>query len=207
LRGDLQCGTVALTRLRRFSGAAAAAEPVTVVALGDSLTAGYGLPDGEGLVPQLQGGCRRQRAAVVVQNAGVSGDTTAGGVARLDWALGPEAEALIVELGGNDMLRGLSPAEVRANLIAILQGGAAGACRSFWSDEGAGELGAGLQGGVRCDLSRSAAEYGALLAENFFHGLIAAGGDPADGPQARDGDRLDAGGRHPPEQCPKGCQG
>jgi acyl-CoA thioesterase-1 len=53
---------------------------------------------------------------VVVQNAGVSGDTTAGGLSRVDWALGPEADALIVTLGGNDLLRGLDPAEARANL-------------------------------------------------------------------------------------------
>jgi acyl-CoA thioesterase-1 len=98
----------------------AGAEPVTVVALGDSLTAGYGLPEGEGLVPQLQGWLRAQGSDAVVVNAGVSGDTTAGGLARLDWSLTPDTDALIVTLGGNDLLRGLDPATTRANLDAIL---------------------------------------------------------------------------------------
>lgn len=101
------------------------AEPVTVVALGDSLTAGYGLSPEAGLVPQLQAWLTEQGRDVVVVNAGVSGDTTAGGLARLDWSLTPETDALIVELGGNDMLRGLPPAEARANLEAILKAGQA----------------------------------------------------------------------------------
>ena len=79
----------------------AAAEPVTVVALGDSLTAGYGLADqSQGLVPVLEGWLKAKGHDVVVQNAGVSGDTTAGGLARIGWALGPDADALIVTLGG-----------------------------------------------------------------------------------------------------------
>lgn len=101
--------------------APALAEPLTVVALGDSLTAGYGLPDGDGLVPQLQAWLRARGHEVTILNAGVSGDTTAGGLARLDWSLTPETDALIVALGGNDMLRGLPPAEARANLDAILK--------------------------------------------------------------------------------------
>lgn len=91
-----------------------------MVALGDSLTQGYGLPPEEGFVPQLQGWLRDHGADAVVLNAGVSGDTTAGGLARADWALVPQTDVLIVELGGNDLLRGLSPAEARANLDAIL---------------------------------------------------------------------------------------
>ncbi len=96
------------------------AAPVTVVALGDSLTQGYGLPPEDGLVPQLEAWLRARGADVTVMNAGVSGDTTAGGLARTDWALVPETGALIVALGGNDLLRGLSPAEARSNLDAIL---------------------------------------------------------------------------------------
>ncbi len=91
-----------------------------MVALGDSLTAGYGLPEGEGFVPQLQAWLRAQGSDAVVANAGVSGDTSAGGLARLDWSLTPETDALIVTLGGNDLLRGLDPAATRANLDAIL---------------------------------------------------------------------------------------
>jgi len=100
--------------------APAFAEPVTVVALGDSLTQGYGLPDVQGFVPQLQGWLDAQGADAKVVNAGVSGDTTAGGLARTDWALTPDVDALIVNLGGNDMLRGIDPASSRANLDAIL---------------------------------------------------------------------------------------
>jgi len=101
---------------------AVSAEPVTIAALGDSLTAGYGLPDGEGFVPQLQAWLIGQGHDVIVLNAGVSGDTTAGGRARLDWTLTPDVDAVIVELGGNDLLRGLAPEEARSNLEAILQG-------------------------------------------------------------------------------------
>lgn len=98
----------------------AAAEPITIVALGDSLTAGYGLPPEDGFVPQLQRWLDAKGAGAAVINAGVSGDTTAGGLARTDWALVPETDAVIVTLGGNDLLRGLPPEEARANLGAIL---------------------------------------------------------------------------------------
>lgn len=96
------------------------AAPLQIVALGDSLTAGYGLPPDQGLVPQLQAWLAAAGADVAVQNAGVSGDTTAGGRARLDWSLGNGADALIVALGGNDLLRGLPPEQSRENLDAIL---------------------------------------------------------------------------------------
>ncbi len=97
-----------------------AADPVTIAALGDSLTAGYGLPPGEGFVPQLQAWLDSKGAEAVVLNAGVSGDTTAGGLARADWTLTPEVDAMIVELGANDVLRGLDPGQARANLDAVL---------------------------------------------------------------------------------------
>ena len=91
------------------------------MALGDSLTHGYGLDPAEGFVPQLQAWLRTHGAAdVTVVNAGVSGDTTAGGLARLDWSLAGGGDALIVALGGNDLLRGVDPAASRANLDAIL---------------------------------------------------------------------------------------
>ena len=103
-----------------LSFSVASAEPLSVVALGDSLTAGYGLPEGEGFVPQLKGWLAAQGSDALVVNAGVSGDTSAGGLARLDWSLTPETDALIVALGGNDLLRGLDPATTRSNLEAIL---------------------------------------------------------------------------------------
>jgi len=96
------------------------AEPVTVAALGDSLTQGYGLPQDAGLVPQLQAWLRQHGAEVTLINAGVSGDTTAGGLARVDWTLTPEVDGMIVALGGNDLLRGIDPAVTRGNLAGIL---------------------------------------------------------------------------------------
>ncbi|SFJ81076.1 acyl-CoA thioesterase-1 [Jannaschia pohangensis] len=96
------------------------AETLEIVALGDSLTAGYGLPDGQGFVPQLQAWLDDNGVDATVVNAGVSGDTTAGGLARLNWALSDGTDAMIVALGGNDLLRGLPPEASRANLDAIL---------------------------------------------------------------------------------------
>jgi len=100
--------------------AAAGAGPVRIAALGDSLTQGYGLAQGEGLVPQLQAWLVARGHDAIVINAGVSGDTTAGGLSRLDWTLADGPDAMIVALGGNDLLRGIDPAASRANLEAIL---------------------------------------------------------------------------------------
>ncbi len=97
-----------------------AAEPVTIAALGDSLVHGYGLAPDMGFVPQLQRWLTDRGQDVVLINAGVSGDTTAGGLARVDWTLGSNIDALIVSLGSNDALRGIRPEVVRANLDAIL---------------------------------------------------------------------------------------
>lgn len=113
---------LSLTLALPFCGAFAAnAEAVTVFALGDSLTAGYGLPEADGLVPQLNAWLADQGAAITVLNGGVSGDTSAGGLSRLDWSLTPEVDAMVVTLGGNDLLRGLQPEVTRANIEAILQ--------------------------------------------------------------------------------------
>jgi acyl-CoA thioesterase-1 len=101
------------------AGAHAAA--VKVLALGDSLTAGYGLTHHEdGFVAVLQQALDRAGADAHVIDAGVSGDTSAGALARLDWALGDDPAAAIVELGGNDALRGLPPAQMEHNIGAIL---------------------------------------------------------------------------------------
>ena len=97
------------------------ADEVTVLAFGDSLTHGYGLPVNDGLVPQLQRWLDMQGEDVRLINAGVSGDTTAGGVARIDWSLTEDVDAMILTLGGNDLLRGLDPSVTRANLNKIIQ--------------------------------------------------------------------------------------
>lgn len=99
----------------------AAGEPLRIAALGDSLTQGYGLPAEEGFVPQLQAWLDHRGANVELINAGVSGDTTRGGLSRLDWTLGDGAGALMVALGGNDLLRGIDPAASRENLDEILR--------------------------------------------------------------------------------------
>ena len=100
----------------------AQAEALKLLALGDSLTAGYGLGPGDGLTDRLQAKIDERYGADVVRviNAGVSGDTTKGGLARLDWALFDEPDMALVALGGNDMLRGLEPADSYENLDGIL---------------------------------------------------------------------------------------
>ncbi len=103
-------------------GVGASADETRIAILGDSLVAGYGLRAEEGLVPKLQAWLDGHNASVSLQNAGVSGDTTAGGLARLDWTLSPDVNALIVSLGANDMLRGLPVAGIRSNLDAIVAG-------------------------------------------------------------------------------------
>ncbi len=97
------------------------AETVVVAALGDSLTQGYGLVENEGFVPQLSNWLTNKGADVQVVNAGVSGDTTQGGLARTAWTLTSDVDALIITLGGNDLLRGIDPAVSRSNLAGIIE--------------------------------------------------------------------------------------
>jgi acyl-CoA thioesterase-1 len=113
------CSVVLLTGTA--APAALADRPLHIVALGDSLTAGYGLPQKDGFVPRLQAALAAQGIAADIANAGVSGDTAADGLARLDWSVAQDTDAVIVELGANDMLRGVRPETTRAALDAILQ--------------------------------------------------------------------------------------
>jgi acyl-CoA thioesterase-1 len=98
----------------------AAATPVSIVALGDSLTAGFGLDPGEAFPEQLQAVLRARGHDVSVANAGVSGDTASDGLARLEWSVPAEADVVIVALGANDALRGIDPAVTRQALADIL---------------------------------------------------------------------------------------
>ncbi len=100
--------------------APAAAAPPRLLVLGDSLSAGFGLPHDQGFEVQLQQALKARGHEVTIIDGAVSGDTSAGGRARLDWALGDGADAAIVELGANDGLRGLDPKDMEANLTAIL---------------------------------------------------------------------------------------
>jgi acyl-CoA thioesterase-1 len=104
-----------------WSSMAAETGPIRILALGDSLVAGYGLPAEQGFVPQLQAALKKIGIEAKVLQGGVSGDTSAGGRARLAWALKAKPDVAIVELGGNDGLRGLEPRQTRANLDAILR--------------------------------------------------------------------------------------
>jgi acyl-CoA thioesterase-1 len=159
---------------------AVAAEPLTVVALGDSLTAGYGLDPAQGFVPQLQAWLVAQGQDVTVINAGVSGDTTAGGLSRLEWSLAPGTDALIVTLGGNDMLRGLPPEESRANLDGILKGAQAkGLPVLLVAMQAPGNYGPDYKAAFDAIYPELAAQYGALLAPGFFAPLLEGGADPA----------------------------
>jgi acyl-CoA thioesterase-1 len=91
-----------------------------IVVIGDSLSAGYGLPGPDAFPAKLEVALKNRGHEVSVENAGVSGDTTAGGRARLAWAIGNDPDAVIVELGANDALRGLDPAKAYDNLSAML---------------------------------------------------------------------------------------
>lgn len=98
----------------------AEAATIKLVALGDSLTAGYGLPPSDAFPAKLEAALKARGHDVTVANAGVSGDTTGDGLARLDWSVPPDAEAVIVELGANDALRGIEPKLSRDNLDKLL---------------------------------------------------------------------------------------
>ncbi|WP_298909809.1 arylesterase [uncultured Aliiroseovarius sp.] len=159
-----------------FMTSAAQAETTKILALGDSLTAGYGLPQGEGFVPQLEAALIQQGLDVQVVNAGVSGDTSAGGAARLGWILTDDIDVAMVALGGNDMLRGISPEETRRNLASIL---------TELQDKGIPTLLIGVLAssnfgeGYRADFAQVfpdlAQEFSVDLFPNFLEGIASAG--------------------------------
>lgn len=153
------------------------AEPVVIAALGDSLTQGFGLPQEQGFVPQLQGWLEENGADVRLINAGVSGDTTAGGLSRVAWTLTPEVDAMIVALGGNDLLRGIDPAASRANLEGILQAAAAAEVEVLLVGmQAPGNYGPDYKAAFDGMYPELAKEYDAQLMESFFAGL----GDTSD---------------------------
>jgi acyl-CoA thioesterase-1 len=103
------------------SAALASDRPLRIVAFGDSLTAGYGLPADAAFPTKLQQSLAAKGIATEIANAGVSGDTTSGGLARLDWSIPDGTEAVILELGANDSLRGVDPKLTRSALEAMLE--------------------------------------------------------------------------------------
>ena len=166
----------------------AQAETVTVAALGDSLTQGFGLPPEEGFVPQLQNWLQAQGEDVAVLNAGVSGDTTAGGLARVAWTLTPEVDAMIVALGGNDLLRGIAPEVARANLEGIMKEAALREMPVLLIGlEAPGNYGPDYKAAFDAIYPELAAQYGALHAHSF---VAALGDDPAEFGKLLQGDGL-----------------
>ena len=155
-------------------GSAAQAEEVVIAALGDSLTQGYGLPAEEGFVPQLQAWLDAEGVEAKIVNAGVSGDTTAGGRARVDWTLTPEVDAMIVTLGGNDMLRGLDPAQARGNINDILAAAKSAEVEVLLVGMSApGNYGAGYKADFEALYPDLAEAHGTQFYPDFFTGLLA----------------------------------
>ncbi|WP_227287336.1 arylesterase [Boseongicola sp. H5] len=174
---------------------AAVAEEITIAALGDSLTQGYGLVQEDGFVPQLQAWLRARGHEVTVINAGVSGDTTAGGLARVGWTLTPEVDAMIVALGGNDLLRGIAPEASRANLEGILQAADAGSVEVLLVGlQAPGNYGPDYKAAFDAMYPDLARAYGALHAESFLGGLETAAEGDRTGAIAR---YMQADGIHP----------
>lgn len=112
---------VALALLTPDAVSRAEPKETVIVAIGDSLVAGYGLPRDQSFPAQLEAALRERGKAVRVVNAGVSGDTASAALKRIDWALPADADAVIVELGGNDALQGLPPDATKAALAAIIE--------------------------------------------------------------------------------------
>ena len=157
-----------------MSAPQAAAAPVSVVAFGDSLSAGYGLNPGEAFPEQLERALRQRGLEVTVANAGVSGDTASNGLARLEWSVPADADIVIVEFGGNDALRGTDPAITRKALAAIvakLKGrGQTVLIAGMLAPRNMGDRFAAEFNAIYPDL---AAEYGVPLYPFFLEGVAA----------------------------------
>ena len=153
------------------------AEPFKIVGFGDSLMAGFGLGPDEGFTEKLQAALRAKGHDVTIANAGVSGDTSSGGLSRLDWSVPDGTQLVILELGANDMLRGISPditqnnlddmlAKLKQRKIAVLLAGM----------RAAPNLGADYQNGFDAIFPKLAEKYGVPLYPFFLDGVA---GDPA----------------------------
>lgn len=174
-------GKMACAIVIGLSAGAVSAETVTIAALGDSLTHGYGLPVEEGFVPQLEAWLEDAGHDVDIINAGVSGDTTQGGLSRVAWTLTPEVDAMIVTLGGNDLLRGIDPDVSRDNLEGIIQAGLAANVEILLVGMRAPlNYGPDYKQAFDAMFPTVAASYGTLHFEDFFQGLGGSESDPAD---------------------------
>jgi len=162
-----------LTITALLSAGAALAEPVKLVGFGDSLMAGYQLPASDAFPVKLEAALREKGYEVEIANAGVSGDTSSGGLARLDWSIPDGTKGVILELGANDALRGIPPEETEKNLDAML---------SRLKERGIAVLLAGMvappnmgpEYGERFNgiYQRLADKYGATLYPFFLEGVV-----------------------------------
>ena len=167
------------------------AQDLALLAFGDSLTHGYGLIEQEGFVPQMRGWLAQQGVSLRLVNGGVSGDTTAGGAARIEWSLTEDIDAMILALGANDMLRGIDPATSRDNLARIL---AAAQARDLpvllVGFEASNNFGPDYKAAFDGMYPELAAQYDVLFVPNFF-------GAFADVPLDQIGSVMQPDGMHP----------
>jgi acyl-CoA thioesterase I len=150
------------------------AKPITILALGDSLTAGYGLEPGHAMPDVLQAALRETGLDITIINAGVSGDTAAQGAARLDWALTDDVKAIVVELGANDALRGLKPEQVDQSLRQIMdKAKAKNLPVLILGMKAPPNLGVDYQTKFDAIYPKLAADYGAMLYPFYLDGVAA----------------------------------
>lgn len=176
-----------------LSPLAAAADPARILVFGDSLARGYGLPPGRGFVPALSRWLEAEGAEVRLLNAGLSGDTTFGGRVRIHWALRRGADAVIVEIGGNDMLLGLAPELAESNLDAILSAAGAGGRPVLLLGVTPWRGDPGWRARWRAMWPRLAARHHALLVPDLYEGIRAV-------PEERRGAMLQRDGIHASER-------
>lgn len=176
-RRRVQLAALALAAALCLAGAGAQARKLHVVAFGDSLTAGLGLPEGDAFPAVLQRALAARGRDVEIVNAGVSGETAEDGLARYDWTVPPETDAVILELGANDMLRGMAPEGAKAALAEILARlKKAGIPTLLAGMRAAPNLGADYQRRFDAIYPDLADRYGAALYPFFLEGVA---GDPA----------------------------
>jgi acyl-CoA thioesterase-1 len=173
-RASVQSVALALIVALALLAAPAQSRTLHLVALGDSLTAGLGLPPGQAFPEVLEKALRAKGYDVEVANAGVSGDTAEDGLARYDWSVPKGTDALIVELGANDMLRGLDPAGARAALATILSRAAAAHIPTLLAGmRAAPNLGADYDARFDAIYPDLARQFGVALYPFFLEGVAA----------------------------------
>ena len=166
--------TITFAVLASLVSRGAEARPPRLLVFGDSLAAGFGLPRDQGFQAQLEAALRADGHDVTLLDGAVSGDTSAGGRARIDWALADTPDAAIVELGGNDGLRALDPKEMEANLAAILDTLAARHIPALLAGmEAPPNLGADYTSAFRAVFARLARRPGLLFDPFFLQGVAA----------------------------------